>query len=180
MNYDHHTHKCTECYERSTCEMDCSVEFDKETDPPRGGHIVCRKCNETKTASAAPKVTSPNLVKWLAGGSRGASSNAIVQHLTGLPAAKSDPRFHPLDPWDLRRCLLLLELCPELKPDLHKMKEVSPQWSALIDIWEELEKLFEEEVPDWREKENLNPRVPWRAPKTNARMEPIAWPPRHR
>lgn len=62
MEHDFHTHKCTECYERSNCQMDCSVDFDDETSPGRGGHIVCRKCNETASAHQQQLIT-PNVVE---------------------------------------------------------------------------------------------------------------------
>lgn len=42
-----HIHKCTECFEGHWCEMDCSLEFNG-AEPPRGGHIVCEKCEAEK------------------------------------------------------------------------------------------------------------------------------------
>lgn len=57
-----------------------------------------------------------DLVRWLAIGQRGRSSDAIVNHLTGaLGGEDAEDRFaFPHDPDDLRRCRLLLEQVPSL------------------------------------------------------------------
>lgn len=52
------------------------------------------------------------LIQWIASGERGASSNTIVQHLTGLQTDVDGWLTHPADPDDLDRCLKLLEAVP--------------------------------------------------------------------
>ena len=106
------------------------------------------------------------LIEWLAGGSRGSSSNTIVQCLTGLPAARDSGRDHPYDPDDLDRCLLLLEAVPALRPLMPQMGRVSPEWAALIQHWREIEKSHLDEVGlGWTKARS--------APKTYALMRQI-------
>jgi hypothetical protein len=87
-------------------------------------------------------------IQWLANGERGSSSNALFYGLTGIYAGSKDS--YPHDPGDFRRCRLLIEQCPELKPFLHKMKTARPAWSALVEHWEELCAVMDAELPGWR------------------------------
>jgi hypothetical protein len=100
--------------------------------------------NERLTAE-----TLPGLMLWLANGERGASSDTIVQHITGLPANDGDID-HPWDPGDLKRCRKLLEAVPALVPYMPRMRNASPVWAALVDHWQELCDLMDTESPDWR------------------------------
>ncbi|GAB7082343.1 hypothetical protein [Megalodesulfovibrio paquesii] len=89
-------------------------------------------------------------IQWLANGERGLSSNALFTRLTGVDALGRDKkwwRFHPLDPADFRRCVLLLETVPGFREKLPLMCDVSPQWAALVAHWEELEALLVDEYP---------------------------------
>lgn len=114
------------------------------------------------------KVT-PALIKWLANGERGISSNFIVAHLTGIDTGERDGRFaYPHDPDDLRRCLMLLDQVPELVPLFENMRKASPVWDRLVTAWPELVALFTAEAPHWRKGGW------WRAPKTYAEMIRLA------
>ena len=53
---------------------------------------------------------------------------------------------HPADPDDFRRCYLLLETVPEWKDKLHLMKEVSPVWEKLVDNWDQLTLMLQEQM----------------------------------
>ena len=99
---------------------------------------------------AHPELTQA-AVRWLASGERGASSNTIFSHLTGIDALNGGWQGTPYDPADFRRCRLLLEQVPELKPHFHRMREVSPQWANLVDQWETICATMDEEAPDWRD-----------------------------
>jgi hypothetical protein len=104
-----------------------------------------------------------NLGRWLLVGERGASSEAIVAHLRGVPKARNGG-YYPHDADDLQRCMKLLIEVPELVPDFPRMREVSPQWAALVDNWEALcRSLISEAGLNWREGN-------WRAPTTSAWM----------
>jgi hypothetical protein len=87
---------------------------------------------------------SKELLKWIATGERGLSSETIVAKLTGVDLIQGR-MSEPYDPSDFKRCLLLLEAVPELKPKMEKMKEVPNYWKLLIENWIELEILYNEE-----------------------------------
>lgn len=123
--------------------------------------------------AGAPELTG--LQRWLAVGEQGSSSLAIVAKLrpeefvTQGYVPPTSERAHPHDPDDLRRCLLLLRAAPELRMDLHRMAEVSPQWAALVRAWAELEESFEAEVgPGW-----ADGKVSGEAPRTFDLMEAL-------
>lgn len=82
---------------------------------------------------------------WLTHGERGVSSETIFQTIDGRIILKYE-KGHPLDPDDFRRCYLLLETIPEWKEKLHLMKTVSPVWEALVDNWDKLTSLLEEQL----------------------------------
>jgi len=105
--------------------------------------------------------------EWLAVGHQGLSSAALFLRATGVRPDilrdGDDARHHPRDPADLNRCLLLVATVPEAARALPGMREVSPEWAALVDHWDELAALFHEEAgPDWSKARS--------APRTYARM----------
>lgn len=110
-------------------------------------------------------MTSEALVNWLACGQRGISSDAIVQHLTGIQAARW-AGSHPHDPSDLGRCRLLLEQVPELAPRIGETAVVSPAWRVLVEHWDDLCSLMDEEAPQWRDQRG-------NAPRTYSRMREL-------
>ncbi|WCE39147.1 hypothetical protein PGC08_14230 [Brevibacterium sp. BDJS002] len=92
-------------------------------------------------------IHSHNIVHWLATGERGISSDAIVSHLTGVPVGgRSGFGSYPYDPSDFNRCRKLLESCPELRLELHRMAELGPVWAALVERWDKITRLFLAEV----------------------------------
>lgn len=95
--------------------------------------------------SAAPGLSQKAIV-WLASGSRGISSNTMFSHLTGIDALDGYGGDVPHDPDDLDRCLALLKSVPELRAQLPRMAEVSPQWAALVNRWDEVEQSHLNEV----------------------------------
>lgn len=87
------------------------------------------------------------IVEWLADGEVGISSRRIaVRALYGRKLSARDDLYgsHPRDPDDFRRCLALVRRA-NLREWLPKMRHTSPEWAALIDHWDEVEQLFEEE-----------------------------------
>ena len=105
-----------------------------------------------------------SVLVWLTTGERGISSNTIVQHLTGYPALGRWAGCHPHDTADLRRCMLLLDACPELhRPFFERMADASPIWARLVEVWDDLcEQLGYEMAADHR------------APVTAAAMDAVA------
>lgn len=83
------------------------------------------------------------LTAWLASDDTGASSKYMASILSGQFSVS---HHYPLDPYDLGRCIRLLEAVPELESELHKMKACSPQWAAVVDNWDKWKKLYEARV----------------------------------
>ena len=112
-----------------------------------------------------------SIVNWLAAGERGLSSESIVEYLYGLPTLEGHWRrsapHHPLDPADLRRCLLLLAESPETAAQFPRMREATPEWERLVDAWDGLERQFLAEIGD------LRGTAHWSAPLTYAAMERV-------
>ncbi len=101
------------------------------------------------------------LLRWYAIGERGASSEAIARRLLRLPGRP----HHPLDPADLRRCLLLLRRLPA--GSIGRMRGASPEWTVLVDHWAELTRLLRADM-------KADPR---RAPTCYSRMCELLYPP---
>lgn len=103
-----------------------------------------------------------DVLEWLATGDVGLSSKCMALHLT---TGKTKRINHPLDPSDFNRCLMLLKAAPWLKTRIHLMKDVSIEWSKLIDNWDKLEVCFVNEVGEnWKERNKTAP-VTYRAMK---------------
>jgi hypothetical protein len=79
-------------------------------------------------------------LEWVSGGKTGISSKAILGVMTGNPP--KDGFCYPHDGYDFERCAVLLALIPEWKARLEDMKKVGPEWSALVDAWDELNALY--------------------------------------
>lgn len=86
---------------------------------------------------------------WLATGERGMSSQAIVEHLTGVRLDEWSHGNYPYDPDDFRRCQLLLNAVPLAGLMFPTMRDVSPQWARLVDVWNEIHEACEEEAPGY-------------------------------
>lgn len=88
------------------------------------------------------------VLQWLADGEVGISSRAIALATLGADMTyyQRGIPYHPHDPDDLRRCLLLLERCPGTRKGVELLAEGCPVWKALHEHWEELDSLFRMEV----------------------------------
>ena len=86
------------------------------------------------------------MTMWLATGERGISSNAIALTTLGLHPTGHDALW-PLDPADLRRCLLLLERVPETREKgLLVLAQRCPRWAALVKVWDRLSETLRSEI----------------------------------
>jgi hypothetical protein len=88
------------------------------------------------------------VISWLLSRDTGISSKAMVRRIVVGDRPEADA--YPRDPADFGRCLRLLERVPTIKTDLRFMRDVSPQWAALLDRWIEVEALYNEEMPSGR------------------------------
>lgn len=101
---------------------------------------------------------------WLLNGNKGMSSECLMATmLNGGPVEGKawETHFHPRDPSDFKRCVDLLNAVPTFRITLDVMKQVSKQWAVLVEHWDELETLLNEEIPQRS------------APKTYARMKEL-------
>lgn len=88
------------------------------------------------------------ILEWLANGRTGCSSKVMAFASIGIE--HQDSPFHPSDPADLNRCLLLVEMVPEIKSKFPEIAKISDEWAQVISHWDELEAMFIKEVGrDW-------------------------------
>ena len=76
------------------------------------------------------------ITDWLAHGERDKPSEAIA--FTALEKRAVNPHHLPMDPSDLRRCLLLLERMPEAAGTLEILAGEDWRWERLASIWDDL------------------------------------------
>lgn len=83
---------------------------------------------------------------WLQYGEHGMSSCAIFTTITGRAVEGKREISHPHDPSDFNRCHKLLVCVPEFRQLLHLMKKVSPEWENLVNNWDKLTTMLEEQL----------------------------------
>jgi hypothetical protein len=85
---------------------------------------------------------------WWKYGERGCSSETMWHCFMNDSMSRTD---HPYDPDDFSRCYKLLQYVPEWKLKLQKLKSLSPEWSNLVDNWDKLTEMYEENVrTNWK------------------------------
>lgn len=103
-------------------------------------HRSCKKTWKEPVADLE-KSTEERMDFWLKYGERGASSETMFQVISGKKIRQSADN-HPNDPDDFSRCFKLLDMIPEWKSELYKMKDVSVVWSNLVDNWSKLTEMY--------------------------------------
>jgi hypothetical protein len=101
------------------------------------------KCKGNTSAIREAK----KLVDWPSCDDTGISSRAIYAHMTGRRPQSSTFGNHPHDPSDFGRCYRLLQLAPEWVPRMVEMAQYTQVWARLAEVWPELTRLYEEELP---------------------------------
>lgn len=88
------------------------------------------------------------VLAWLALGGHGVSAEAMARAVIGMKPEEPWSLYgdHPSDPADFKRCVDFLVAVPEAKKHLELVASLSKVWSALIENWTELEKIFKEET----------------------------------
>lgn len=84
---------------------------------------------------------------WRRYGEHGVSSEAIFDRMVYGSTSVRWASNHPYDPDDFRRCELLLRMVPEFRRRLPEMAGESPVWARLVERWDEIAALMEEELP---------------------------------
>jgi hypothetical protein len=111
-------------------------EFDKEHENCKG---TWKQPEPDKNLSVIEKMNF-----WLQKGEHGMSSETIFQVISGQRI--TDRLTHPYDPDDFRRCYLLIKAIPEWKEELYLLKTISPVWSKLVENWDKLTEMLEEQM----------------------------------
>lgn len=86
-------------------------------------------------------------MSWLLNARTGKSSKCMMATILNGGLISGDDwntRFHPLDPSDFKRCIGLLNHVPEFRSKINIMKDVSPCWAILVEHWDELESMINE------------------------------------
>ncbi len=87
--------------------------------------------------------TLQRALQWIAGGDTGTSSKTIWAVMQMV-----EPEYAsvPSDPSDFGRCYRLLKLIPEWREGLSLVSRRYPEWTALVEHWDELTALYEDEL----------------------------------
>ena len=109
-------------------------------------HRACLKTWSEPVAEPEGKAEYENAVWWLKNGEQGISSKTMFRYLSAGVSIDVSWESHPLDPDDFRRCSLLLKAVPQFKLRLTRLKAVSEVWANLVDNWDTLEAMLEEQT----------------------------------
>lgn len=124
---------------------------------------VCPMCGSRKAlhmGEMAKATEAGDPMAWVTNGDTGTSSLTIWSVFTGRPSPHK--RYDiPHDPDDFGRCYRLLKVMPSWLGRLGEVAAVYPAWAPFVKAWDELTRLYEEELPSGR------------APKCYARMQEL-------
>lgn len=115
--------------------------------------LGCPECGafgKSVLMGASPKVPQTpegNPIAWLAGYDTGVSSRTIWFVMMNQPQPREDWHGVPHDPDDFGRCYRLLKLMPTWRGRLREVSTKYKKWSGLVEHWDELTALYEEELP---------------------------------
>lgn len=112
-----------------------------------------------------PKSTpAGEAMAWLQNGDTGISSETIWSVMMGRrPKGQHWYPDTPSDPSDFGRCYRLLTVMPSWRERLPEVAAKYPEWKPLVEAWDELTALYEEEIKN----------TSGMAPKLYARMEEL-------
>lgn len=113
-------------------------------------HENCEKTWSEPVVDSKGKTEKENADWWLINGEHGISSETMFKYLDGRDITRGK-ECTPSDPDDFKRCYKLLQAVPQWKSQLHKMKAVSPVWEKLVDNWDKLTEMYEQNVREnWK------------------------------
>lgn len=117
-------------------------QFDKS-------HKSCVKTWNEPIADSNGKTVEQNADWWLVNGERGMSSETMFYYFTGRRIGRYETT--PSDPDDFKRCYKLLQAVPQWKNELEKLRKGGDVWSKLVDNWDKLTEMYEQNVrEDWK------------------------------
>lgn len=91
---------------------------------------------------------------WAINGEHGISSKTMFNHLSEkLQVGRLSNSYEctPSDPDDFKRCYKLLQAVPQWKERLCELKTISPTWEKLVNNWDKLTEMYEQNVKEeWK------------------------------
>jgi hypothetical protein len=110
---------------------------------------LCPVCGDKAVnIGALPKETAEgDPIAWASSGDTGISSMTIWSVMMGRKPEDKWGGNYPHDPDDFGRCYRLLKVMPSWRSRLREVSVRFPAWNGLIDSWDELTALYEEELP---------------------------------
>lgn len=104
-------------------------------------HVDCKETDKSPS-----KMAAKNIDDWIKGGDNGTSSETIWSVATGHPVERHG---WPHDPDDFGRCYRLVKAFPEARAALPMVAAKFPgtPWVPYVREWNQMEALFEEELP---------------------------------
>lgn len=116
-------------------------------------HKGCIKTWVEPVSETNGKTEEENANWWAENGEHGVSSKTMFNHLSKslqVLGLKNHYQGHPSDPDDFKRCYKLLQAVPQWKARLNELKTISSVWVKLVDNWDKLTEMYEQNVrEDW-------------------------------
>jgi hypothetical protein len=140
---------CSNC--GKSLNLGLSIEISKFTSKVKEFNKLHANCEKTWKPAVVDMTLPLNdrAFFWYENGERGASSMAIWNCFMREEGKRTVD--HPYDPDDFKRCYKLLQIVPEWKEQISRLKTLSIQWSNLADNWDKLTEMFEKnEREGWR------------------------------
>lgn len=138
---------CTKCGE--SYSINFPIGITEMNDKTKAFETLHADCKQTWTEPVADMTKSieERAEWWLINGETGLSSKAMLNCFLG----KSFRVDYPHDPDDFKRCYKLLQVIPEWKSQLYRLKRMSDSWSQLVDNWDKLTQMYEQNVQEeWK------------------------------
>lgn len=104
---------------------------------------ACTRVQE-EIAAARSAGLGQDAIDWLDGYERGSSSECLFTLATGVKVGFGG-HYLPHDSGDFGRCLNLVRSVAAVRDNLDKVR-AEPEWGRVIDRWQELERLYEEQA----------------------------------
>ena len=92
-----------------------------------------------------PAVPGSGWLAWLQCDATGLSSKCLLAETMNVhvgPPGHLGVKNYPHDADDFGRCIGLLDAEPEIRGKLGVMADCGPQWAAIVQRWDELERLY--------------------------------------
>ena len=130
-------------------ELPLPIPADLAAEWLKGFDKIHRNCPKTWTEpvnEANENTERENCYWWLQYGEHGISSKTMFHYLADGFNIQLQCANTPSDPDDFRRCYLLLKAIPQFRSKLDRLKSVNETWSKLVDSWDKLTEMLEEQM----------------------------------